>query len=98
MNINEAMVIKRVYQMYVSLGKTMNEICLKLNSEKHCKKFYPKTIKYILPNPVYYGFHRYKDLDYPGKHQALISIETFNKSVEIIKRRRGEVRKIEVKG
>ncbi|MBS3778283.1 MAG: recombinase family protein [Candidatus Thermoplasmatota archaeon] len=96
-NLNETMVIKRVYQMYVELGKTMNEICSKLNSEKHCKKFYPKTIKCILSNPVYCGYHRYKDLDYPGEHQSLISVETFNKAVEIIKRRRGKARKIEVK-
>jgi len=96
-NINEAMVVKRVYQLYIELQKTMNEICLKLNNEKHCKVFYPKTVKCILSNPVYCGYHRYKDLDYPGKHHPLISVETFNKSVEIIKRRHGKARKIEVK-
>jgi len=96
-NINEAMIVKRTYQMYVELGKTMNEICLKLNKEKHCKKFYPKTVKCILSNPIYCGWIRYKDLDYPGKHQPLISVETFNKSVEIIKRRHGKAKKIGVK-
>ncbi len=94
---SEAIIVRRIFQYYTEYGKTMLEIADMLNRKHNrIKKWYSRTVGVLIRNPLYAGYHRFKDLTYKGTHEAIIDVKTYNSACEIINRRNGNVEKIEV--
>ena len=89
--------VKEIYKMYLE-GKSLQEIVDWFNEKgvkgKKGGKWDKKTISRILSNPVYCGLVEWEDILFKGNHEAIISIEEFNK-VQLMKaekaRRKGKV-------
>ena len=86
-NEAEAKVINEIFLMYLEKHKTFSSIAQELNmrgiSTNSGSKWGVATIKYILTNPLYTGKVRYaindknRYFEAVGKHEAIISEETF---------------------
>lgn len=88
--VNEYMrpFIIRVFDMYISSGKSTKEIADILYKEgfrtkRGCKYGKSKVYK-ILVNPFYYGVMEREGKYYPGNHEPIISKEVFAKVQEIL--------------
>ena len=77
---DEAEVVRSIYSQYLS-GRSMGEIEKMLNSSKIQTKrgglWAKKTISAILKNPIYCGYHRFKDKLTRGKHPEIIDMKLF---------------------
>lgn len=88
--VNEYMrpFIVRVFEMYISSGKSTKEIADILYQEgfrtkRGCKYGKSKVYK-ILVNPFYYGVMEREGKYYTGNHEPIISKELFEKAQEIL--------------
>lgn len=91
--VNEYMrsFIVRVFDMYISSGKSTKEIANLLYQEgfrtkRGCKYGKSKVYK-ILNNPFYYGVMEREGKYYPGNHEPIISKILFDKAQEILQGR-----------
>jgi site-specific DNA recombinase len=91
--VNEYMrpFIVRVFEMYISSGKSTKEIANILYTEgfrtqRGCKYGKSKVYK-ILTNPFYYGVMEREGKYYPGNHEPIISRTLFDKAQEILQGR-----------
>jgi len=90
--------VNKLFDFYISKGKIMDEIALLINMKNYrVKKWSSRTISTVIRNPIYAGYHRFKDLTYKGTHDPIISIEKYNKACEILNSRGGRVELI-IKG
>jgi len=89
--------VRKIYEMYLE-GKSLQEIVDWLNENgvrgKKGGKWDKKTLSRILSNPVYCGLIEWEEILFEGNHEAIISIEEFNK-VQRLKqekaRRKGKI-------
>jgi site-specific DNA recombinase len=96
----EAVIVKRIYSMYLYDDYTFNKIARTLNAEKiptkHNKWWGDGTIKDILQNPNYIGKVRYciddtsRYFEAEGHHEPIIEVDVFNQVQEKI----GKMKKI----
>jgi len=94
-NEEEAVIVRKMFQMY-SLGhEGTHTICRKLNLAGHRKrsgkKWDKRVILHIIKSPLYIGKLRWNDAVYEGNHQALVSDTIFNKAQAIMKTRVGDL-------
>lgn len=103
-NESEAQIVKFIYEEFTIKNKSMLDIAkqlYKMNIKtKKGNRFEPRTIYYILANPVYIGklrwtptgrtkwnFNNEESIIADGKHKPIISNELFDKTQEILKKR-----------
>lgn len=80
--IKEAEAVKEAAQQRVE-GRSYGEIATWLNNQgfrtREGHVFTAHAVKDMLNNHFYCGYVKYKDKEYPGKHEAVISEEIFNR-------------------
>ena len=79
-NPTQSIIVKRIFEEYLN-GKPIIKIIKDLNDEGHIGREKPwgETItKYLLRNETYLGVVKYRGQKYDGKHEAIISQETFD--------------------
>lgn len=85
---NESLLIKRIFDLYVTGNKGVSQICRLLNSEgiptKRGKKFMDYTITAILRNPLYIGQRRFKGEVFELPELQIVSTDIFNKAQSIL--------------
>jgi site-specific DNA recombinase len=79
-----APLVRHAFQRYatgvVSLRDLANELqAMGLTHVRSGEKVYASSLHGVLRNPAYCGMVRYKETIYPGKHEALVSLELFQK-------------------
>lgn len=97
----EAIIVRRIYDEYIN-GSGFLDVARTLNTLGYLSRkgnpYEPRTIRYVLENPFYYGMvrwnrqnhndHNIKDISEwiitKGAHEPLISEETFNEVKELI--------------
>ena len=87
-----SIIVKQIFKFYLS-GVSITKITNILNDEGHIgkvKKWSHTTVKHILTNPTYAGYVPYKGELFDGNHEALVSIEDFEKTQAQFKRRQKE--------
>ena len=87
-----ANVVRKCFEMYASGKYTYKEIAIIINKmnlkTKENKTFSDHTIFYMLSNQTYLGLIVYKGKEiFPGKHEAIISKDLWNRVQEIKKMR-----------
>jgi len=96
-NQKESKVIQDVYSWYLE-GKSLGEICKKLNSNQIPTKkggnWAKKTISTILKNPTYCGYLHWEDYINKSEHECIINVDKFNEVQKIIAERGGIPAKI----
>ena len=85
----EARVVRRIFDDYLA-GKSIGRIAEELNKgavkTKKGGRWDRKTVSRILSNPVYCGLMEWEDFLFEGGHDALVSIDEFNR----VQRRKAE--------
>jgi len=88
----EAKYVRFIFEEYLK-GKTLDEICRRLNElkvpTKRGGKWAKYTISRILKNPIYAGYLEWNGIIKKNNHQPIIDKETFNKVQKIIESRGG---------
>ena len=88
----EIEVVKGIFSEYLN-GKSIGSIAEQLNKNgvktKKGGKWDRKTVSRILSNPIYCGLIEWEDFIFEGEHEAIISIEEFNK-VQFLKAARAK--------
>ena len=77
-NEQEAPIVRRIYHMKRYMRFTPSKIANVLNKEtvptkRKTTRWHSLTIRNILKNPIYRGTIRYKEQNYEGKHERIIS-------------------------
>lgn len=83
-NEYEAMQVREVFSLYLQ-GKGYVKIGDILEKKGYLHKsghWYVNTVRYTLTNPIYAGWIKHNDKLYPGKHEALVSKEDFDRVQE----------------
>lgn len=79
--------IKRAYELYISGNYGIETINDMLYEEGYRtitdKKLQPSKLYYILENPMYYGDFRWGGKIWPGKHEPIVTKETWDLAQEI---------------
>ncbi len=80
--IPETEEVRRMFDLYLS-GSTLRDICRDLlirgvRTKKGSSKWDPKTVKRILSNPIYCGYHRWEGVIYRGMTDPIIDVGTYN--------------------
>lgn len=91
----ESVIVKQMFNEYLN-GLSITKLKDKLNSEGHIGKdidWSYRSIKFILTNPIYCGFTKYKDQLFEGNHTPIISKEIFDNVQTQIKIRQTEAYK-----
>lgn len=93
-DIDEALVVKKIFYLFTTCGKTYTEIANYLNSNKIKTKngndWSYKTVKLLLSNPNYVGNVRYgintcRYFEINGRHNSIISLNQYNLASNRIK-------------
>ena len=77
----EAAAVRQIFRWRIegrSVRWIVNELTERAIKTKRDRIWKPGTIYRIMNRPFYAGFFRYGNKLYPGEHEAIISIETFN--------------------
>jgi site-specific DNA recombinase len=79
-----APLVRHAFERYatgvVSLSDLANELhAMGLSHVRSGHKVYASSLHWVLRNPAYCGLVRYKETIYPGKHEALISLDLFQR-------------------
>lgn len=94
-NEYEAMQVKDVFSLYLS-GLTFKRVADAMNEAGYAHKggkWKWQTVKYVLSNELYIGYIRHKGNLYVGKHEPIITDETFKKVQAIKTQRKNEYMK-----
>jgi site-specific DNA recombinase len=90
-NEDEAIVVRKIFQMYVFGREGAYTICHKLNEAGHRKrtgkKWDKRVVLHMLKNPGYVGKIRWRDAVYEGRHERIVSEVLFGKAKGILKER-----------
>ena len=76
-----SLIVKDIYDSYYN-GASLSNIMMRLNLDGHIGKKYRwsiSTVKYILQNPTFTGKIKHLDEYLPGRHEAIISPDFFEK-------------------
>lgn len=88
---NEADCVQLCFDAYIQT-KNLSETARILNRAgyrgKRGKEFSANSVKVILKNKTYAGYINFKKEEKSGIHECIISAETFNKTQDILKRRK----------
>ncbi len=88
----EAVVVRKIYGIYVTERLGVHSIVRRLNDagfrKRSGKKWEHRILGTMLRNPVYVGKLRWGDSVFDAKHQAIVSSKVFNKAQQIIQERR----------
>jgi site-specific DNA recombinase len=80
--------IVRVFDLYISSGKSTKEIADMMYKEgfrtEHGYKYGKSKIYKVLINPFYYGVMEKGGKYYPGNHEPIVSKELFDRAQEIL--------------
>lgn len=85
-NEHEAAIVRRIFDLFIAgmpirtIANTMNEAGLYRNA-----KWTSTTLCQLLRNRHYIGEVKFSGKWYPGRHEPLISLETFNAAKEILR-------------
>ena len=79
-NETESKIVKYIFEKFVEL-KSITKLLQELNdlgyrSQKD-KKFSKQHLRNIISNPIYKGYIKHKQFEYPGKHEAIIEESEF---------------------
>ena len=99
-NEDEARIVRSIYQEFIKTGsiletaRKMNQmgfttkqwVSSKGNIHKG-NKFNIKNVRKIIDSPLYKGKIKHKDNIYNGRHEAIVSEETWQKAQDVFKRR-----------
>lgn len=88
-NDYEAMQVREIFELF-NARTPIYTIMQILNDKGYTVKGRPWTeprIRYIVANPVYIGKVRHNGKEYEGQHEAIISIEAWEKAQDILKER-----------
>lgn len=91
----EAAAVRWIFETYVQDGLGDFRIFEELESRFPGVVGGPDTVRAILVNPVYAGFIRYQGELYPGRHEALIDKDVFDRAQELRKSRARDSRSFE---
>ena len=85
---NFAPVIKIIYKKYATGNYSLRELADWLNEHgykpKDCKLFHKQTIARIVSNPFYYGFFRWRETNYRGTHQPIITEDLYLRCADVL--------------
>lgn len=83
-NDYEAMQIRMVFDMFVNKGYALNRIQKELGNAGYRYEAgawqHPKTVRYVLTNPIYIGLIQWQGELYQGKHKPIIEKDLFDKA------------------
>lgn len=96
----EAALVREAYDLFVNRGWGVTKIAKHMNSHSTTKKggkWDNKTVRNIITNPTYAGFHHFKQEEWeekdrimnPGQHRPIIPMEWFEKA-KMMRARRAE--------
>lgn len=78
-NHSQALVIRFIFERYLE-GRSLTKLRDDLNELYPRKKDWTyRGVRFILQNPVYCGFNKYKGKVYQGNHEPIITKEVFDK-------------------
>ena len=90
-NEDEALIVRKMFQMYAFGREGVHTITHKLNEAGHRKRsghmWDKRVILHIIKNPVYIGKIRWREVIYEGNHEPIISEVLFSKTKELMKER-----------
>lgn len=89
----QAVVVRRIFELYVSGRKGIKSIANILNAEGFATKngmpFAHPIVHAILSNPVYVGRVRFRGREFTGLHEALVDQETYERAQALLAERGG---------
>ena len=94
-NEKEALIVRRIFEMYIG-GMSGQEIAQRLNSEGHRSKgslWHKKNVLHLLANPVYIGKRKYHDEIFDGVHKPIISQSTWDTAQRELRKNRHTVKR-----
>jgi len=75
-------IVKKLFELYATGSYSLKDIAEYANREglknKSGNKFVKCTIHKMLKNPIYYGYFRWNNILYKGKHPPIVSKELFD--------------------
>ena len=84
---NESESVREIFSMYLS-GMTMDDIAFRLNSAgtltRRGNPWNKFNLRTILHNPIYAGYLHWEDLIWKGDFEAIIDIDTFDRTQEMM--------------
>ena len=90
-NEEEALIVRKMFQMYAFGREGVHTICHKMNEAGHRKrsgeKWDKRVILHMIKNPTYVGKIRWREVVYDGNHDAIISEVLFDKAQSLLKDR-----------
>ncbi len=90
-NEEEALIVRKMFQMYAFGREGVHTICHKMNEVGHRKrsgkKWDKRVILHMIKNPTYVGKIRWREVVYDGNHDAIVSEVLFDKAQSILKDR-----------
>lgn len=84
---NTAVIIETIFNEYVYSRKSMYEIFKECHNDFGNIIYGPNFVKRVLTNDVYIGKNTFSGITYKGKHEPLITEDTFNAAQERINNR-----------
>lgn len=93
-NEDEAVIIRRIFDLYVEGKEGSSSICGILHEagyrKRSGKKLDRKAVLHVLKNPFYIGKFRWQQQVYDGEHDPIVSVEAFTRATEILQKRTAE--------
>ncbi|MFP4027429.1 MAG: recombinase family protein [Candidatus Brocadiia bacterium] len=93
-NEEEAVIVRKMFKMYTCARQGASAICKDLNGEGcrngNGRKWGRRSVLYMLKNPVYVGKIRWRDVEYEGQHDPIVSEVAFEKAQEILEKRNSQ--------
>jgi len=87
----EALVVHKMFRMYSEEEKGAFSVANALNDagyrKRTGKKWDRRVVLHILRNPLYIGKMRWREVEYDGNHDPIISEELFNQAADILRAR-----------
>jgi site-specific DNA recombinase len=88
---DEAVLVRKMFRMYVLGREGAHTICHKLNDAGHRKRsgkrWDKRVILHMIKNPLYIGKLRWCEVTYEGNHDGIVSETLFDKAQEIMRER-----------
>lgn len=88
-NDYEAMIVREMFNLVLE-GTSPYKICKMFNEKGYRTKgsvFSPRTMRRMLDSQVYIGMIKYKKRWYPGIHEPIIDVDTYERAQKILQRR-----------
>ena len=95
-NEDEALIVRKMFQMYTFGKEGSSAICKQLNEagnrNRNGRKWGRRVVLHMLRNPVYVGKIRWREVQYEGHHNPVVSGILFEKAQEVLKARHEELK------